>query len=538
MKIKLILIGIFLSSLCLGQSKQKKGKAKTVDHVFYDTKNFDQIQVIYRPIYNNIQMVEVDVNTHLRLMHIKQYAARDLSVAYCDIHNPIYLRNSDGKILDAFNDDKREFQKYIKLSVQQSLPLATCHINNQNNIFPNWEKATEISSESSDFEHYTNNDFRRIFTAREYMPYDKPYKWVYVVHRNNKFGVIDSLGNYVVPIAYKNIIAYKYGYFVSDSFNNKSPSEDNFAFLDDWGFISKDLKHKIPCSYHAIQCIDGEQFIVSKNNKEGIININNQPIADMEFTEITPYKHFYFYKKENTADTTKNGYPVIRCGLIKKDGTPQPMPDVLSITKIEYGAYNNQSIKYFFAHSRKGIYILDEYGNMVCNYYFDREPAVNYYKQWQGFIKDTLLNNELREIHLDSNFNEIKTSKYYSARSLGNMDTLIAVLKVENGKRFLQYGVSRFGRIILDTVYDRIHKMAQFNNLLFTQKTNKTSIYFTTGELALKDTDFMYFLYHGSDVIRGTKEIIYKVENGVKTAHPVFECFKCWHNQVMPWKCE
>jgi hypothetical protein len=43
-------------------------------------------------------------------------------------------------------------------------------------------------------------------TARPYIPYAKPYKWIYVVSKNNKYGVIDSLGNYVLPIAYFNIV--------------------------------------------------------------------------------------------------------------------------------------------------------------------------------------------------------------------------------------------------------------------------------------------------------------------------------------------
>jgi hypothetical protein len=48
--------------------------------------------VIYHPIYNDVQMVEVDVNSYQRSLHIEQYAATDLYVTYLDIHNPIYLR--------------------------------------------------------------------------------------------------------------------------------------------------------------------------------------------------------------------------------------------------------------------------------------------------------------------------------------------------------------------------------------------------------------------------------------------------------------
>lgn len=521
-------MALILAITCIAQ--RKKGILK------YNEYN---LNVIYHPIYNNIQMVEVDLNTYQRLLHIREYAARNLHVAYRDIHNPIYLRDSNGKIIDVFNDDKQEYQKQIKLSVEQSLAVATHHITYKNSTLPNLEKTMEESSESFDFEHYKNNDFLiRRTAARPYIPYAKPYKWVYVVSKDGKFGVIDSLGNYLLPIAYKNIIAFKYGYFLMDSVNNKSPSEDNFAFVDDWGFISKDLKQKIPCLYQSIDCINGEQFIVSKNNKEGIININNQTIANIEFNEITPYKYFYFYKQENKAYTTKNGYPITQCGFIKKDGTIQPLPDVYELKKFEYGAYANQNIKYFLANSRKGTYILDEYGNRICKYNFEGGPTVDYYKKWQGYIRDTLVNNELREIHLDSNFNEIKTTKYYSARHLGNMDTLIAVVKEENGKRLLQYGISRFGKIILDTVYDQIHKMTEFNNLLFAKKNNKTSVYWSTGQLAIKDTNFMYFMYNGSSTIKGTKEIIYEVKDGIKTARPIFECFKCLYNQVMPWKCD
>lgn len=501
-------------------------------------KSLTELPVIYHPIYNNLQMVEVDLNTSLRLKHNMQYATRDLYVPYNDIHNPIYLRNKEGKIIDVFNDDKREYEKHIKLSVEQSLEVAIDHINYKNTTLRNWDKAVENNSENFDFEHYKNTDFRKLPTAKGYIPYAKPFKWVYVVSKNDKYGVIDSLGNFVLPIKYNNIIAFKYGYFVCDSVYKKTFDEGRFTYLSFWGFISKDGNHKIPCQYNAIDCIDGKQFIVRKNDKEGIIDINNITLASIEFKEIIPYKHFYFYKQEKKWDTTRNGYLITRCGLIKKDGTIQPLQDVTSITKTEYGVYPKQNIRYFLAHTHKGTYIMDEYGNKLCNYIFENNPTVNYYKQWQGYIRDSLVNNQLREIFLDSNFNEIKTTKYYSARHLGNMDTLIAVVKEENGKRFLQYGISRFGKMILDTVYDQIHKMQQFNNLVFAQKNKKTSVYFNTGQLAIQDTNFMYFDYYGSSIIRGTKEIIYEVKDGVKTARPIFECFKCFYNEIIPWKCD
>lgn len=496
------------------------------------------LNVIYHPMYNNMQMVEVDVNSYQHLLHIQQYAARDLHVPYIDIHNPIYLRNSDGKIVDVFNDDKREYEKYIKLSVEQSLKVATYHINYKKSALSNMEVTEQYSSESFDFEHYKNSDFRRLHTARPYIPYAKPYKWIYVVSKNNKYGVIDSLGNYVLPIAYINIIPFKYGYFVCDRVHMNFTTEFNYPFDSFWGFISKDLQQKIPCIYLSIECIDGEQFIVSRFRRYGTININNQTITNLEFVEIKPYKYFYFYKQETKVDTTKSGYPITKCGLIKKDGTIQPLPEVYSLEQFHYSLYNNQKIKYFLAKGKRGTYILNEQGNRICKYNFEGEPTVNFYtKQWHGYIRDSLVNNELREILLDSNFNEIKTTKYYSARHLGNMDTLIAVVKEENGKHFLQFGISRFGKIILDTVYDQIHKMAQFNNLLFAKKNNKTSVYWNTGQLAIKDTNFMYFMYNGSSTIKGTKDIFYKEENGVKTAHPIFECFKCLYNEIIKIDC-
>ncbi|MEI2708615.1 MAG: hypothetical protein V9E96_06295 [Chitinophagaceae bacterium] len=40
------------------------------------------LNVIYHPMYNDVQMVEVDVNSYQRSLHIQQYANRDLHVAY------------------------------------------------------------------------------------------------------------------------------------------------------------------------------------------------------------------------------------------------------------------------------------------------------------------------------------------------------------------------------------------------------------------------------------------------------------------------
>lgn len=48
----------------------------------------------------------------------------------------------------------------------------------------------------------------------------------------------------------------------------------------------------------------------------------------------------------------------------------------------------------------------------------------------------------------------------------------------------------------------------------------------------------MYFMYNGSSTIKGTKEIIYEVKDDIKTARPIFECFKCFYNEIIPWKCD
>ena len=105
----------------------------------------------------------------------------------------------------------------------------------------------------------------------EYMMQEAPDFNCWVL-KNGKWGVIDSLGNAVIPFEYKMGNSYSNGYyqFTEEYFAIKKNGKQGVASL-----------HSIiiPCDYDSIvdYCLDyGETFIVKNNGKYGIVVIDNE----------------------------------------------------------------------------------------------------------------------------------------------------------------------------------------------------------------------------------------------------------------------
>jgi len=96
--------------------------------------------------------------------------------------------------------------------------------------------------------------------------YDITYEFnegVAIVQNNRKVGAIDKKGNIIIPIIYDNMFYYKNNAF--------KVRKGNF-----YGAFDKNGKEILPVSYENIRSIDGNIFIVEVNNKNYIVDINNE----------------------------------------------------------------------------------------------------------------------------------------------------------------------------------------------------------------------------------------------------------------------
>lgn len=521
MKNYIIIFLVIISSHCIAQKHQLTQFAE------------NSIDVYYRPFVNDVQMIEVDINQRAYHAHVLEYVSRGDIIAYTEIPNPINLRQRDGLIIAVYNDDNKDYQKYIKLSVHESLNFLTYH----NETHNDGSSQDMYYSEAHTFDHFVTRDFRTLRTGRGYQPYAKPSKGIYMVRKQNLIGVIDSNAKFILPMEYQNIIPFKYGYFVLKMIPTPEIVEEQHAMISlQWGFISKDLEDSIPCKYSSIECVDGTQFIVEKDNKQGILDKQNNKIVPLDYDCIIPTKNFYYYSTKGNA--------TVAMGKISKDGLVTPWPDYSALEERYFFTNGKIAYSYFLVQTQYGYLLLDQYGNKLCDYLFSTQLDYNSYgKVWKGKVKDSLLLVGEKDIVLDSNFKEIKQHPYYYLAPMKGLDTLIGVLKNVNGKPTVKYGIKNHHKLVLDTIYDQIYFKEQVPNLYFAKMEGKYNIYYHhNGKAVFDKHNYLFFTIANSNgeraILHGTKAYIDEEVNGVKTRRAVRDCFEyTLRNGVQPIKC-
>lgn len=172
----------------------------------------------------------------------------------------------------------------------------------------------------------------------------------YRVSKDNKFGVIDEKGKLRIPILYKGI------YSLYDKFDDEDLLKKSL-FVADNKVINIDNQIVID-GYSSITPIfnNHNYFIVSKNKKFGIIDVNKKIILPLEYDEISNWTE---YGPRHSKFIVKNG----ETGLIDHETFKITIPPIYDKFR-----YLNGLI---FAKKQNKEGIINEEGKILCDFIYD-----------------------------------------------------------------------------------------------------------------------------------------------------------------------
>ena len=230
-----------------------------------------------------------------------------------------------------------------------------------------------------------NTDLRKVAESDEEffnITYSDKTKYISFKDFNNKFGVVDQQGNIKVPFIYdeslyfdgntfsiakrngmqgiidinnKEIIPLKYS-----SVSQIDDDESNLFILENSdGVKIVNLSNKVILSgYNQIESIFNQplKFIVKKNKKYGIVDLDNKIILPIEYDEISNWTE---YGPRISKFIVKNG----KTGLIDENTFKITVPPVYDEFK-----YINGLI---FAKKNNKAGIIDEKGKVICPFIYD-----------------------------------------------------------------------------------------------------------------------------------------------------------------------
>lgn len=249
----LLLVLISLTSLsCRAQSD--------IDDIFRPRMP-EQIDTIYYPFYKGVQMIEVD---HLaywdrKIYYLEQAYPRALSYSMIEPPPPpneYFFRDSTGTIIKAFNtfwslESLNALFKDVPLNkksnnlIHQFIPTHAGKVAFSDGVWP-------YSPQPMNFFNgfYKVYDLRNIDTTTQVKTY---FQGNHNLYGACKSGLIDSLGNLVIPMKYDALYPL----------NNNLLAQLNGK----WGVIDKEQKEIIPMEYDSYVWESQELISFAKNGK-------------------------------------------------------------------------------------------------------------------------------------------------------------------------------------------------------------------------------------------------------------------------------
>lgn len=196
---------------------------------------------------------------------------------------------------------------------------------------------------------YINNEFNEIVPFGAYEVGEPFRNQLAIVAQNGRYGIIDTLGQTIVPLKYdfiehpteysneSNLFAVKKGQNIQLLDSNANPITDFDIKELEWdsyktedsyqryfvltnssvmtGTVSEKGIKEIPFQYQEIKAFDGKSVTYAKQNgKYGLIDYKGKIILPLEYDEIYSSKFFDYYiiKKSNKAGMfDKNGNQII-----------------------------------------------------------------------------------------------------------------------------------------------------------------------------------------------------------------------------------
>lgn len=272
--------------------------------------------------------------------------------------------------------------------------------------------------------------------------------------KNQKFGLIDENGKEVLPIIFDEISYFESNLFLLKKdklqglyfFPNKNVSLIEYSKIsnfiqnrfiaqigDKYGVISNEFKTIIPFEYENLESLSTNGLLAfQKNNKKGILNLDNKVLLDASFDEIKYLSNNFMIVGNNEKYGLLN--------LISLKTGP------LEFEKIESLYYLQD--KMFLVRKNQKSGIIDTDSKVVVPMIYDE---IN--KDYSEYF---MVRNTSKWGLLDLAGKEILKTKYSQITGIKNNKCVIK----ENSK----FGVVDFlDKVIMQPVYDNVDLNSQFN---------------------------------------------------------------------------
>lgn len=221
----------------------------------------NQIDTIYYPFYNGVQMIEVD---HLaywdrKIYYLEQSQPRAMSYSMLEAPPPpneYFFRDSTGKIIKAFNT----FRSLDSLNaIFGNIPIDKKSNNLMHLLIPTHAGQVAFSKGVWPYSPQPMNFFNGYYKVYDFANVDtttKPdlyFQGNFSPYANCRVGLIDSFGNIKIPLKYDELWPLKNNLLVK--LNGK------------WGVTDKEQKALIPLEYDSYNWESQELISFVKNGK-------------------------------------------------------------------------------------------------------------------------------------------------------------------------------------------------------------------------------------------------------------------------------
>ncbi len=236
---------------------------------------------------------------------------------------------------------------------------------------------------------------------------------LYIVKENGRMGIINEDEEQIVPIEYQSIATYPYkdGSYLAQNKDGK------------YGCISADGKVTLPFEYDQLTKSGYNNMITAKNNKCGILQINNglpYEIATCDYDDIERGDKVFIVEKNK------------KFGIMDFYGK--------MITKFDFDMIESLSSEIYVAQKKNNWYLLNSNGSFVND---------NSYK------------------HIERISDKSKSQSYYNSKRF-------SYLKVQNNNK--KYGIiDKLGSEVVAPMFDDI--LSEAKNVVIVKKNSKLGLY-------------------------------------------------------------
>lgn len=327
-------------------------------------------------------------------------------------------------------------------------------------------------------------------------------KSYFSVYKDNKWGVINSSGNYIIDPSYAEMILIpnnKVGVFIvtydidyeNETYKTKVLNEKNQQIFTEYEHVEAITNQDKTGSLWY----EDNVLKVQKDGKYGLINFNGKEILETEYEEIIPIENI-----KNSFKIKKDG----KSGIVDSDGKVVVEPQYIDIDVL--GKDNKTG---FIIKEDSGKYgIIDYSNNQVLEAQYDYIEKI--YKNDLYVVitegKQKLVNRKGEDI-LTAGFNSIK-------EILSTQENAVIFEKLN------KYGIMDLsGKIILDANYDLIEETK--SGIFIAKNNDKYGIIDINGEekLAFEYVSIVYNekadIYIAEDINFNSNILNGKLENEI-----------------------